>query len=204
MLLQFVPLPVDTLLSGYALCALALYFLRWVSAIAIQAIQDWCTQLYSSLAACRQVHVSSHMLIVNLYQLIKRHAFVCLHPVPEALSCVHNRFVYMPYAPTPSACSLKYVCVPAVKHCVRLRTSGAYREACGSVLVVGEVPLSELGGGSAPIRQHSTAVRVCFLSEGAEVPAGLRPERVLHASPEVMAKLAGLESAAGARRCAFA
>lgn len=86
--------------------------------------------------------------------------------------------------------------MPAVKHCVRLRTSGAYREACGTVLVVGEVPLSEL---SAPSAQHSTAVvRVCFLSVGAELPAGLQPERVLRASPEVMAKLAGLESAAGA------
>jgi hypothetical protein len=96
----------------------------------------------------------------------------------------------------------------AVKHCVKLRTSRAYREACGSVLVAGHTPLSELAALGGGIR-----ARVLFVMRGGPTPActaAMEALQVVGVSADVMKKLAGVESASGTswkvwngRRCSM-
>lgn len=75
---------------------------------------------------------------------------------------------------------------PAVKHCVKLRTSGSYRRQTGSVLVVGQDLVQEVAAGGADV-----AALVGL--DGAPLP-DIPAQRCVYVSEPVMAKLAGLES----------
>ncbi len=94
----------------------------------------------------------------------------------------------------------------AVKHCVKLRTTRAYREACGRTLVVGTTPVAELADDATAAATEDTAelrpelVETLFLAQDADAPAGLVSANVLRVSPAVLAKLAGVQSAAGELR----
>ena len=91
----------------------------------------------------------------------------------------------------------------AVKHCVKLRTTRAYREACGKTLVVGAIPVAELtehataAATEDPAEPLHALVETLFLAHDADAPAGLVTANVLRVSPAVLAKLAGVQSAAG-------
>jgi hypothetical protein len=97
-----------------------------------------------------------------------------------------------------------HVSLPAVKHCVKLRSSRAYREACGRTLVVGAIPLAELIDSAAAATEQGgsqgqpVVVNTLFVVRDAELPAGLPCANVLRVSQAVLAKLAGVQSAAGA------
>ncbi len=97
----------------------------------------------------------------------------------------------------------------AVKHCVKLRTTRAYREACGKTLVVGTAPVAELADGAAAAATEDAAepesglVETLFLAHDADAPDGLVSANVLRVSPAVLAKLAGVQSAAGDRLFRF-
>ena len=77
---------------------------------------------------------------------------------------------------------------PYVVHAVKLRTSRAYREVAGTLLLPGDTVLSELAC-------HGLRARVLLLAHGAEPPAGLLAERTLAAAPAVLRRVSGLESA---------
>jgi hypothetical protein len=75
-----------------------------------------------------------------------------------------------------------------VKHAVRVSTSRSYREDSGTGLLAGGGLLSEVAQalsakGAGPLRP-----RVLLLAEGAPVPEGVAPDRLLRASPEVLRK----------------
>ncbi len=75
----------------------------------------------------------------------------------------------------------------AVKHCVKVRSSPAYRRDAGSVLVVGEGLVREV----APL----APLRALFFLRG-DAPPPLRAARAVAVTEGVMRKLAGLESVA--------
>ncbi|KAL4423968.1 hypothetical protein ABPG75_001269 [Micractinium tetrahymenae] len=75
---------------------------------------------------------------------------------------------------------------PAVKHCVKLRTSGSYRRQAGSVLLVGQDLVLEVAACGA-------AVTALVGLDGMPLP-DIPAQRYVAVSEAVMAKLAGLES----------
>jgi len=77
-----------------------------------------------------------------------------------------------------------------VKHATRLRTSRAYRDVVGTLLLPGSTLLAEAAE-AAPDGLH---VAVLLLAEGAAVPSGVTAERTLTASPAVLRRVAGVES----------
>ena len=87
---------------------------------------------------------------------------------------------------------------------MKLRTCRAYREACGRTLVAGAIPLAELSDSAAVAtekeRSHGqpVVVNTLFVAQDAEPPAGLPCANVFRVNQPVLAKLAGVRSAAGA------
>lgn len=88
-----------------------------------------------------------------------------------------------------------------VKHLVKLRQSASYRNACGSVVVVGSVPLREIceyalkkGGGGENLQ-----FEVLLVLDGTPEPPDLAiwSDRILRVSEAVMCKVAGVESSQG-------
>ena len=80
---------------------------------------------------------------------------------------------------------------PYVKHCVRLRGSGRYRQELGRLLLVGDVPVHEvLGAGEA--RAH-----VLFRREGTASGLEAGSAHVLDVNEAVLRKLSGLENVDG-------
>ncbi|KAH8947443.1 hypothetical protein BDL97_11G041300 [Sphagnum fallax] len=88
-----------------------------------------------------------------------------------------------------------------VKHLVKLRQSASYRNACGSVVVVGSVPLREIceyalkkGGGGENLQ-----FEVLLVLDWTPEPPDLAiwSDRILRVSEAVMCKVAGVESSQG-------
>jgi len=83
---------------------------------------------------------------------------------------------------------------PYVKHCVKL-SKRSYREQVRSVLLCGEILLNEVVNGCDDMPR----ARVLLVNESTPDVCidGLAADRVVYASEHVMAKIAGVENAAG-------
>ena len=76
-----------------------------------------------------------------------------------------------------------------MKHCVKLRTSRGYRLETQRLLLTGVAPLTEIAASCSDVKAHT--LLVC----NGDVPGGLpQAEKVIHVTPAVMRKLAGLDS----------
>jgi len=95
--------------------------------------------------------------------------------------------------PPASLTFISSVSNPYVKHAVKLGTSRSYREETRSVLLAGGKLLAEVaqecGRRSSGSVRDSLRPRVLLLAEGAPVPDGLAPERVIRASTDVLRKV---------------
>lgn len=85
-----------------------------------------------------------------------------------------------------------------VKHCVKLRTSGGYRNEMGSLLVVGRVLLKEILESSDSI-QSKSMVQALLLAESvsdkeAEELSSLTAARVFRVGDAVLRKIAGVQN----------
>lgn len=76
-----------------------------------------------------------------------------------------------------------------VKHAVRVSTSRSYREESGTGLLAGGRLLTEVARALAAKGGGPLRPRVLLLAEGAPVPEGVEPDRLLRASPEVLRKV---------------
>lgn len=80
-----------------------------------------------------------------------------------------------------------------VKRCTKLRTSGRFREQEGSVLVVGQTPISELSH-EVPNLNLKTLL---WAGKEEDMPAGWGASMTMRVNEMVMRKVAGLQSATG-------
>lgn len=86
-----------------------------------------------------------------------------------------------------------------VKHVVRLRQSSSYRHACGSLVVVGDVPLREICDIAPAKLGRKAFIKYLFVLESSNARADIAEfaERVVWVTSAVMHKLSGVESAEG-------
>ena len=75
-----------------------------------------------------------------------------------------------------------------VKHAVRVGSSRSYREESGTGLLAGGRLLTEVAQALSSRNAGPLRPRVLLLADGAPVPEGVEPERLIRASAEVLRK----------------
>ncbi|PKA64761.1 hypothetical protein AXF42_Ash016792 [Apostasia shenzhenica] len=85
---------------------------------------------------------------------------------------------------------------PLIKHCVKLRLSSSYRRACGSAIVIGLMPITEICRFQELKGGEPSIVECLLLPDGTERSEifNFSSTSVVHVSHHVMKKISGVKS----------